>query len=292
MKKVLMTIVLIASSVAVQAQTSRLMFGLGGGVSTNMSNGTYRNEVGPMATFNFGYTILDSVGNEGAMLGLRTGLNVSYSRIRMTTNSSDKFTNTDYDGSQMDYSVVCNNVNYTQRQANLELPIMFALTANGLCFNVGAKLMTPVWNRYQQRIGDAEISVYYRDLGVTIVNDPSTGMLTVDQTKMSGVAALPRLYIGLSAEIGYLWNLSGNNKLGFDIFVDYIPWGFFGSTENNKQLVEVSPIVNDCEQPKASVNVNPLSVCNQFNMQCLNAGLKIVYSFDMNHAKKACSSDE
>lgn len=285
MKKVLMTIVLIASSVAVQAQTSRMMFGLGGGVSMNVAKGDFVAKVSPMATFNFGYAILDSVG-ENASMGFRTGLNATYSRIGLAVNIVETFTNTDYYGSPMEYTVNCSGVNYMQQHISFEVPIMLAINAEGAYVNLGAKLLMPTWNKYEQRIGDAEISVYYRDLGVTIVNDPSTGMLTADQTKMSGVAALPRLYIGLSAEIGYLWNLSGNNKLGFDIFVDYIPWGFFGSTENNKQLVEVSPIVNDCEQPKASVNVNPLSVCNQFNMQCLNAGLKIVYSFDMNHAKK------
>lgn len=281
MKKIVLAILLISSFVVVDAQTSRLTFGLGGGMSTNMSDGTFRNEVGPMGTFNFGYAILGSVGNEGAMLGLHTGLNVSYSRIRMATYFNDKFTNTDYDGSQMDYTVVCNNVNYVQQQVGLELPIMFALMAKGLYLNIGAKLMTPVWNKYEQKMEDTEISVYYRDLGVTIVNDPSTGMLLADQTKITGAAALPRLYIGLSAEIGYMWNLQGNHKLGFDIFVDFTPWGFFGSTDNNRRLVEISPIVNDCEQPKASVNVNPLSVCNKFNLQCLNAGVKLVYSFDL-----------
>ncbi len=283
MKKIVLAILLISSFVVVDAQTSRLTFGLGGGMSTNMSVGTFRNEVGPMGTFNFGYAILDSVDNEGAMLGLRTGLNVSYSRIRMTTNFNDKFTNTDYDGSQMNYTVVCNNVNYVQQQVNLELPIMFAIMAKGLYFNVGAKLMTPVWNKYEQRIGNTEISVYYKDLGVTIVNDPSTGMLPADQTKISGTATLPRIYIGLSAEIGYMWNLQGNHKLGFDIFVDYTPWGFFGSSDNNRRLVEISPIVNDCEQPKASVKVNPLYSCDKFNFKYINAGLKLVYSFDINH---------
>lgn len=282
MKNIVVAILFVASSVAVSAQTSRLTFGLGGGMSTNMSNGTFRNEVGPMGTFNFGYTILDSVGSEGAMLGLRTGLNASYSKIGIKDIVDESFTNADYYVSQMDYTIK-GNVNYLQHQVNLELPVMFAINAKGLYFNIGAKLVTSVWNKYEQMMENTEVSVYYRDLGVTIVNDPSTGILTADQTKISGVAALPRLHIGLSAEIGYLWNLSGNNKLGFDIFVDYIPWGFFGSSENNKQLVEISPIVNDCEQPKASVNVNPLSTCNNFNLQCLNAGVKLVYSFDINH---------
>lgn len=282
MKNIVVAILFVASSVAVSAQTSRLTFGLGGGMSTNMSNGTFRNEVGPMGTFNFGYTILDSVGSEGAMLGLRTGLNVSYSKICIKDIVDESFTNADYYVSQMDYTIK-GNVNYLQHQVNLELPVMFAIRIKGIYINLGAKLMTPVWNKFEQDLENTTISAYYKDLGVTIVNDPSVGMISAEQAKMNGRTVLSRLNIGFSAELGHLWKLSGNNSLGFDLFVDYFPWGFFGSSENNKQLVEISPIVNDCEQPKASVNVNPLSACNNFNLQCLNAGVKLVYSFDINH---------
>lgn len=111
----------------------------------------------------------------------------------------------------------------------------------------------------------------------------------------SASASSPSLFptqIHVKSAVGYLWNLSGNNKLGLDVFVDYVPWGFLGSENNNMSLVEISPIVNDCEQPKANVTVNPLVYCNNFNFQCLNAGLKLVYSFDINHAKKVCTDEE
>jgi len=281
MKKIFIAVLLVAT-VAMQAQTSRLMFGLGGGISTNLSKGDFKNTVCPMGTFNFGYTIMDSVGS-GVMLGMRTGLNASYLRMGLNANIAETFTNIDYEGSPMDYTVKSDNVKYLQQQINLVFPVMFSVNAKGLYVNLGAKLMLPVWNKYEQTLENPTISVYYQDLGATILNDPSTGLITAEQTKMCGAVSIPRLFVGLSAEIGYAWQLSGENYLGFDLFVDYMPWSLGGSTDNNRQLIEVAPIVNDCEQPKANVTINPLTACNQFKYQYLNAGIKLVYLFDINH---------
>jgi len=280
MKKIVLVLMLL-SALSLQAQTSRIMIGLGGGLSTNQAKGQVDNLCYPMGTFNFGYSILGNVSDE-AQLGFRTGLNATFAKFGNAVSLNESFTNVDYYGHQMDYTVTSRRVTYVQQRINLELPIMMAVRAKGLYFNFGAKVMLPVWNKYEQTIADPVISAYYPDYGVTVVNDVTTGLLTDEMMNTSGKADLPTLQIALAAEIGHVWQLNNSkSSLGFDIFVDYAPWNIGGTQDNSKSVVEVAPLVNDCEQPKAAVTVNPLDMCNGFNYRTLNFGVKLVYTFDI-----------
>jgi len=285
MKKIFLSLMLL-SALSLQAQsTSRIMIGLGGGFSTNLIEGRVDNICGPMGTFNFGYAILGSV-NSSTQLGLRTGVNASYSQFANAIKLDNKFTNYDYYGHQMDYTVASTAVTYRQSQINVEVPIMFAVRSRGVYFNVGAKFVAPVWNQYKQTIDNPTISAFYPEYGVTVVNDVVTGRLTDEQINLSGKATVPYLMIGLAAEIGHVWALKGSNSsLGFDIFLDYMPWSIGASKENTKSIVEVAPLVNDCEQPKAAVTVNPMFQCNNYAYQNLNFGIKLVYTFDIDHKR-------
>jgi len=281
MKKIVLGLMLM-SALSLGAQTtSRIMFGLGGGLSTSQAKGKIENVCRPMGTFNFGYTVLKPVSNE-AQLGFRTGLNVTYSQTGNTLAINETFTNIDYYGYAMDYTVTSSKVSYNQKQVNLEVPIMFAVQANGLHFNLGAKLMIPVWNKYNQTIADPQISVYYPDFGVTVLNDVTTGRLTAEQCNITGKAKGPSMMLGLSIELGHTWQISGtNSRLGFDLFFDYVPVSFGAAKADKNSIVEVAPMVNDCEQPKAAVTVNPMNLYNGFNYQGINFGVKLVYAFDV-----------
>lgn len=285
MKKIV-SVLMLLSVLSLQAQTSRIMIGLGGGFSTSQSVGNFENIFGPMGTFNFGYSIMGNVG-DGAQLGLRTGLGATYSKFGDAMKLDERFTNVDYYGHRMDYTITGSRVSFVQQQINVELPVMFAIRAKGVNFNIGAKFMLPVMKRYTQSIENPQISVFYPEYGVTVTNDITTGLVSDAQKNMSGTVTMPTMFIGLSAELGYTWQLRGSrNSLGFDVFFDYVPWGIGGgSADTGHSLVEVSPMVNDREQPMAEVKVNPLNCCNGYKYQFLTFGAKLVYTFDVEHNK-------
>lgn len=286
MKKLVLVLMLL-SALSLQAQTSRIMIGLGGGLTTNTGRSEAKHICGPLGTFNFGYTILGNVGNDGAQMGFRTGLNATYSKFGSDMRLSETFSNVDYYGHRIDYRLSSKNVLFRQQQLNLELPIMLAIVAKGLYLNIGAKFMIPVMKSYNQTMENPQISAYYPDYGVTVVNDVTTGLITENQRNLSGTPYMPKLMIGLSAEIGHVWQLGeSKNSLGFDVFLDYAPWGFgAGSINTAQSMVDVAPIVNDCEQPKAQVTVNPLNCSNGYKYKFFNFGAKLVYTFDIEHKK-------
>lgn len=284
MKRIVLCLMLL-SVVMIKAQnTSRLMLGLGGGLSINATEGKAENICGPLGTLNVGYAITNNV-NSDVKLGFRTGLNIAYSKFGNALYLKESFTNINYYGNSMDYTVTSTRVVYKQQQFNLELPIMFALHSKCVYINVGTKFVLPLWNRYIQSIENPQIAVSFPDYGVTVVDDIITGVVNENQKMTSGKASIPSLMVGLSAEIGYVWQLNGsNNKLGFDIFVDYIPWNI-GFNKNGKSIVEVAPIINDGEQPKAIVTVNPMNQCYDYTYNVFNFGAKLVYMFDIEHHK-------
>lgn len=286
MKKTFLAIMLL-SVLSLQAQTSRIMIGLGGGLATSCAKGSVENNCGSMGTFNFGYSIMGNVGSDSVQLGLRTGLNASYLKYGDEIRLDERFTNVDYYGHQMDYTITGSRVSFVQQQINVELPVMFAIRAKGVNFNIGAKFMLPVMKRYTQSIENPQISVFYPEYGVTVTNDITTGLVPDAQKNMSGTVTMPTMFIGLSAELGYTWQLRGSrNSLGFDVFFDYVPWGIGGgSADTGHSLVEVSPMVNDREQPMAEVKVNPLNCCNGYKHQFMTFGAKLVYTFDVEHNK-------
>lgn len=283
MKKIFLALALLSVLTLNAQTTSRIMIGVGGGLSTNRAKGNFDNLCNGMGTFNFGYYILGAVSKD-AKIGLRTGLGATYGTLANSARLDQQFTNVDYYGYHMDYTVTSKSCSFKQSQLNLDVPVMLSIHARGLYVNLGAKLVIPVWNKYTQTISDPQISATYREIGVTVVNDVVTGKLTDAQMNMSGKAAMPSLMIGLGAEIGHVWQLgNSNSSLGFDLFVDYCPWNIGGAKDNAKSVVEVAPIVNDCEQPQAAVAVNPLNGCNGFIYRPLNFGIKLVYTFDIEH---------
>jgi len=289
MKKIFLALMLLAAT-TLYSQTSRLMFGLGGGLAFNETGSKFEKLCCPHGTFNFGYSVLGET-NSDLLVGLRTGLNLSYSKFGNALTLSETFTNIDYEGSSIDYTVTANRVTFKQQQFSLEIPLMLAFDIKNLYFNLGLKFILPVWNKYTQSIENPVISAYYPDCGVSVVNDVITGVVPQDQLNTSGKALPASLMVGISAEIGHTWNLgSSRGNLGFDFFVDFVPWTVGGIKDNSRNVVEVAPIAINDGQPKAAVTVNPLNQCNGFVYRNLFFGAKLVYTFDIE--KSSIPEDE
>ena len=153
MKKTFFAAMLILAASFVGAQTtSRLSFGLGGGASVAPTNVVVKYAPRPMGTFDFGYTLLGGV-NESVNLGFRTGLNVVYAQNDLSTVLSERFATTDVYGNVYDYRISSPKVLYTQKQVNLEIPLMFAIENKGFYVNLGLKLQMPLWNTFTQTRG-------------------------------------------------------------------------------------------------------------------------------------------
>jgi len=281
MKKILTVILCVSAAVVSQAQISRFTIELGAFDSHSIKYDKTQSAFSPGGSFGLGYSIMGEVGYT-AKLGLRTGVGCSYMRNTISSNITNTFTNTSYSGDQLQYTVSTGTMKYYQRQVNIEVPIMFAMTFYTISINIGAKAMTSVWNSYEQRLNNPSIAAFFPNLGVTVVDDVSTGVVSADQMTLKGSLTLPRLTIGLAAEFGFAWPVEDEHALGFCLFADYMPWSFFGeSVGGNSNVIEVDPIVKDCEQPKANVTVNPLSQCEGFSVKHLCFGVKFQYSFSI-----------
>ena len=281
MRKTILGLTLLVAF-ALQAQTtSRITFGVGGGLSVGTSDGPFDNKVSPMGTFNFNYDILNTV-RRNLMVGFRTGVHASYAQLRMTNSLKESFPNVDYYGHRLDYTVR-GDFEYKQKRINIEVPLMFTLDADRVLFSFGTKVIAPLWNKYTQTISDPVVSAYYGDYGVTVVNDVATGIITDEQCDMSGEADLPSVMFTISAQIGYTWRVGRSNIIGFDFFVDYVPFCIGKSDNGEDKLVDIAPIINDSFQPTAPVTVNTMFTSNDYKFRYLNVGAKFIWAFDIEH---------
>jgi len=281
MKKIILTLCLLVSTLLLNAQPiSRIMAGFGGGLTSNFIEGPSKTRVGGNANLVLGYVMTTLVNNE-AELGLRTGLGLTYSTLRLRSEFSASFSNIDYYGHQMDYTITSGTVYYNHSQYVLDIPVMFAIKAKGIYVNFGPKLLFPLYGSYTQNMDDLAISAYYPDFGITVRDEVAIGYLG-ESVSSQGKVDLPKFMLAFSAELGHVWSISRGSSLGLDIFVDYTLLSVGSTADRSMPIISVAPIVEDSEAPKAAVTMNPLTNCNDFNFKYLNAGVRLVYTFDLN----------
>lgn len=286
MRKFVLSTILVLMAFAMNAQnTSRLSVGLGGGMSSSATASDYRFTPGALGSLDLGYTFLAPVSPD-VKLGIRTGVNAVYANSSLNVNYADYFVYRDYRGDVTDYLVASSNVSYRQNQISVEVPVMFAFENKGFFFNVGMKFQIPVYTSYKQEIENPMIVTYNQVTGNYTSNDPLTGTLTDAQKSMSGKGYNAYCYFAFSAEIGKVWRLKGNHSLGFTAFVDYAPFSCQASGNSEKKLIEVTHTDNYIGDNPATVNVNQLTACGKYSLVSLNAGLKLVYTFDFVKSKE------
>ncbi len=207
-------------------------------------------------------------------LGIITGLGIGYQQSGLKADDLSKFTK-----DNVDYTVLAKDIKETDHQLQLEVPLMFSLIHdNGLFFNIGPKFMIPVYTPYKQSVNtlDTKISAYFPETGVTVENNPVTGVYTGQQpTEKNGIQF--NINIMLTAEIGYEWILKSGNSLGLGAYANYSVFNTYKNATNAEGLFKLTA---PSDTDKAHLDV--LSATHAFadKVGYFDAGIKLAYHFN------------
>ena len=215
-------------------------------------------------------------------LGIIVGLGIGYQQSGLKTaydstafQRPDPYVATD----NINYSVIARDVKETDHQLQLEIPVMFSLIHdNGLFFNVGPKLMIPLYTPYKQTVNQDEthISAYFEKTGITVRDNPVTGRYDGQQPEeKNGIQFNMNLMV--TAELGYEWVLKSGNSLGLGAYANY-GWNLsYKNQTNSEGLFNLTaPSATD----KAHLEVLSATHAYADKLSFFDAGVKIAYHFN------------
>lgn len=212
--------------------------------------------------------------------GVRTGLSLGYSTSGLKGSLHETFTNTDYLGNTIEYTVDFESVKERTQELQLEIPIMAALRWKGLVANVGPKLMIPVWRRATQEHSMPTVDAYYPDFDVHVTDATITGTVAnPDEMNGQGQWCTPVFNFMLGFELGYEWRVKKQHLLGLMATLNISAAGVYNNKADGK-VVSVSDIT-DPDNPVPSISFKSLSEATVNNMHPLDFGLKFYYAFEI-----------
>ena len=209
-------------------------------------------------------------------LGLIVGLSAGYAQGSFKGSENSTFTK-----GNLDYTVRAEGINETDRQIQLEVPLMFSLIhQSGLFFNVGPRFMIPVYTPYKQTINSATaaISAYDPATGVTLQDNIVTGKY-IDQQPAEANGLQFKLNIMLTAEIGYEWILNSGNSLGLGVYADYSVYNTRSklNAAASESLLSITP-----PSDNGIASLEMLSATNTYakSVGYFDLGVKLAYHFN------------
>ena len=276
--------VLLASSSMLHAQ-HWISTGLRGGAGINLVKGnSLKSQLEPSGMLDVDYTYYWRLRH--LELGIQTGVLVGYTSGGYLSSINEAYSNTDYLGNQMDYTITASRVFEQTHSVAIEVPVMFALRWQGLVFNAGVKVQVPVWYSNKQQISDdLSIAATYPAYGVTLVNQPITGCLNAADLMTSGRQDVADVSLLLSTEIGYEWTLTPADRVGLVAYFDGAPYCHMKSSNAATNIIQVAPI-SDATNPVPAVAVNTLVGTRVQQMNYLAFGVKVYYRFDVQRHMK------
>lgn len=257
----------------------RVGFGMSAGAGTLFGDSTLTNRWGPTVGIEGYYACLFQLGKSDVWLGPRTGLDVSWLMSGWSQEAGERFTNKDYLGYDVDYTVTA-QIKETHHQLALSVPLMAALRYKGFVAGAGIKAQAVVWNTCQTELSDLDVTAYYPKLDVSFHNEPFLGTLSQENTSVSGARNTPEWHIAAAVEAGYEWELNDNRFLGIRLFADYDVWNSFTHEAGTLDRAVVIEPIQAASQP-AKTSLVPLceSVVTRFS--ALRVGVTFSYTFDI-----------
>lgn len=265
----------------VQASNSQFSIGVRGGGQTWLptaitgANGTIQPGIGGTGTLDLRYTFYGCF-NDLIGMGFTLGGGVGYGTSSLNVTNTDIYSNTDYLGNQLDYTIY-SNFKQTDQFAKGEVSLMLAFCFGPVIVNVGPRFMMPFAAKSTLNVSDAQIDAYYPRYDVHVINQPITGYLPTPYAQKA-TSLLPKYNVLIAAEIGYEWFFDESNSVGVQLYADYGAWNSgLANTPIPNALIDVSPI-SDAANPVPTVIVNdPQSMVA--NKRYLDFGLRVYYGF-------------
>lgn len=211
-------------------------------------------------------------------LGLLTGVSFGMAQGGLAApKATDQYTVTDPDGMKADYTVTADNIKETDRQLQLEVPLMFSLISKqGVFFNVGPRFFLPVYTPYKATLENPNIDAYFEQTDVHVTNEVITGLMKDNQVVGKGKTNNNlKLNITLGAELGYEWQLKNGHSLGLGAYANYGLYSMFKQdAQNLKNLVTVTPAI------PSTVTTNSATEAWTQKMGFVDVGVKLAYHFN------------
>lgn len=212
-------------------------------------------------------------------LGIMTGLSAGYmSTTRNQAWDQTYVANTD-DG-DVEYHITADNIQETNHQLQLEVPLMFSMITNkGLFFNVGPRFLLPAYTPYKQVITNGNVVATDLQTGVVIPNNPVYGQLSEEQVNQKGKGEQQfDLTMTLGFELGYEFKLKSGNSIGLGAFLNYGVYSMY----SNKALGSAIDVTAPSKQADQNAVVNVESLTNAYTekMGHLDAGVKVSFNLD------------
>lgn len=239
-----------------------------------------KREFGIQTMLDLNYTYLGEL-DMYTYLGLKIGASVGWCQNSFESQYENHFTNYDYLGKQMDYTIKTDNVIQKVEQFQIEVPVMLAFRYAGVCANLGIKAMFPVNSTYTQNLNGLNISAYYHEYDVTVTNEIITGLASEDQFKKTGEMNVPAVNLLGSFEFGYEFELGRDDThaMGVMAYLDYCFWNnYSGQQGSTDGMITVTPITDPID-PVPTVNIGILSTHSISSMKYFDVGVKIYYRF-------------
>lgn len=211
-------------------------------------------------------------------LGLLTGISFGIAQGGLKApKSTDQYTVTDPDGMKASYTVTADNIKETDRQLQLEVPLMFSLISKqGVFFNFGPRFFIPVYTPYKATLENPNIDAYFEQTDVHVTNEVITGLMKDNQTIGKGKTNNNlKLNITLGTELGYEWQLKNGHSLGLGAYANYGLYSMFKQdAQNKKSLVTVTPAI------PSTITTNSATEAWTQKMGFVDVGVKLAYHFN------------
>ena len=269
------------------AQTSMLSIGVRGGGQTYLptaavgATGEVKPGIGGTGALDVRYTYYGSVASQ-VELGFAVGAGFGYGAAGIKGTNMDSYTNIDYLGNKMDYSI---DATYSLKDqfAKVDVSLLLAMRFGGVTLNVGPRFMLPFATSSALTIRQSAIDAYYPAYDVHVRDQLITGKLTTPYT-LPHTAIIPRYSLLVAAEIGYEWSLSKQSSLGLQLYADV---GVWNSADKNpapiSPLIQVSPITSQ-ENPVPTVTVGDIAPMIK-ELRYIDFGVRVYYAFSIESDK-------
>ena len=209
------------------AQTSMLSIGVRGGGQTYLptaavgATGEVKPAFGGTGTLDLRYTFYGQLADRFE-LGFAVGAGIGYGTTGIKGTNMDSYTNIDYLGNKMDYSI---DATYSLKDqfAKVDVSLLLAMRFSGVTINIGPRFMLPFAANRALTINEANINAYYSAYDVHVVNQLITGKLETPYTEKHP-SNISKYNLLIAAEIGYEWRLTNQHALGAQLFAEAAVW--------------------------------------------------------------------
>ena len=271
------------------AQTSQIGIGLRGGGQMYLlsaapeSAGELKGNVGGVGGLDLRYTFYGQLSDRVG-LGFVVGAGFGYGATAIQGTHTDEYTNFDYMGNQIDYTVD-SKFHQSDKFAQANASLMLALNYNGFTVNLGPRFLIPFAPSSTLTIDEAHICAYYPAYDVPVVDKPITGALETPFSNQQSAISNQQYSLLLGVELGYEWSVTDRTNLGLQLYTDVGVWSpQLPMTNDQLPIIEVSPIL-DAANPIPEVSVNSITPYIG-SMRYLDFGLRAYVAFSVGKTRK------